>query len=69
MVDETKTTREQRIHAMLDDAVANEYDITTWPVEDIVADMLAFAELEEDEGEAEIKPHIETWKAKQGAKA
>ena len=58
--------REKRIHSMLDDTVANEYNITTWSADDIVADLLAFADLEQDEGEDEIKPHVITWKMKKG---
>jgi hypothetical protein len=59
--------RETRLHAMMDDAVANEYDITGWTADDIVADLLAFADLELDEGEEEIKPHVLTWKMKRSA--
>ena len=67
MTDETKPpdqTDEQRIHAMLDDAVNNDYDISTWTADDIVADLLAFADLRDDEGEEQIKPHVITWKMK-----
>jgi hypothetical protein len=57
-------TQEQRIHSMLDDAMLNEYDISTWTADDIVADLLAYADLRDDEGEDEIKPHVITWKMK-----
>lgn len=57
-------TDEQRIHAMLDDAMDNKYDISTWTADDIVADLLAFADLRDDEGEDAIKPHVITWKMK-----
>jgi hypothetical protein len=57
-------TTEQRIHSMLDDAMSNDYDIATWTADDIVADLLAYADLRDDEGENEIKPHVITWKMK-----
>lgn len=65
--DTPQPTDEQRIHAMLDDAVNNDYDITTWTADDIVADLLAYADLKESEGEAEIKPHVISWKLKRSA--
>lgn len=40
-------TLEQRVHAMLNDAMANEYDISSWTAEDIVTDLLAFADVTE----------------------
>lgn len=55
--------REHRIHAMLDDAILNQYDIGDWPVDDIVADLLAYADLTDDETEEAIRPHVITWKA------
>lgn len=64
MTTETKPNREARIHEMLTSTVENGYDITTWTADDIVADVLAFADLDEDEGEAEIRPHVLTWKMK-----
>jgi hypothetical protein len=39
-------------------------DISTWTADDIVADLLAFADLRDDEGEEQIKPHVITWKMK-----
>jgi hypothetical protein len=55
---------EQRIHEMLDDAIENDYDIATWTADDIVADLLAFADLHDDEGAEQLKPHVITWKMK-----
>lgn len=57
-------TMEQRIHSMLDDAMNNEYDISTWTADDIVADLRAYADLTEDETDEAIKPHVITWKMK-----
>lgn len=57
-------TREQRIYAMLDNAVENRYDFSVWTVEDIIADLLVFADLNDDEAEDEIRPHVITWKQK-----
>lgn len=60
---ETKTeTTEQRVHSMLDDAVANGYDVSTWTVDDIVADLLAYADLTDEETEEAIRPHVIAWK-------
>lgn len=55
---------EQRIHAMLDDAMENQYDISIWTVDDIVADLLAFADLKDSDTEETLRVHIITWKAK-----
>lgn len=60
----TEQTDEQRVHAMLDDAVQNQYDIRSWSVDDIICDLLAFAELKEGEDEAMLRPHVITWKQK-----
>ena len=57
---------EQRIHAFLDDAMNNEYDISTWTADDIVADLYAFADLYDDETPEAIKPHVITWKMGRG---
>lgn len=67
-MDDKKTkSREARIHAMLDEHnKGSEYDVSGWTVDDIVADLLAYAELAEDWGEDEIKPHVITWKMKNG---
>lgn len=69
MTDTTQTTQtdEQRVHAMLDDAMENQYDISTWTVDDIVADLLAYADLEESDTEETLRAHIITWKAKRMA--
>lgn len=67
MAEVTTETAEQRIHAMLDDAMSNGYDISTWTADDIVADLLAFADLRDDEDEAAIRPHVLTWKMKRSA--
>lgn len=66
MTDLPTETMEQRIHAMLDDAMANDYDISTWTADDIVADLRAYADLTEDETDEAIKPHVITWKQKRG---
>jgi hypothetical protein len=55
--------QEQRIHAMLDSANNDGYVIEDWSVDDIVADLLAYAELSEEETEDAIRPHVITWKA------
>jgi hypothetical protein len=55
-------TDEQRIHAMLDDAQTSGYDISTWTADDIVADLLAFAELKETDTADTLKPHVIKWK-------
>lgn len=60
-------TMEQRIHSMLDDAMDNDYDISTWTADDIVADLLAYADLNEEETAEAIKPHVIAWKMKRGA--
>ena len=57
-----KPSDEQRIFAMLDDAGTNGYDITTWTADDIVADLLAYADLKESDTEETIKPHVIKWK-------
>lgn len=55
-------TLEQKVHLNLESAIENGYDLTTWTAEDIVADLLAFAdELEEHKAE-ELLPHVITWK-------
>jgi hypothetical protein len=54
---------EQRIHEMLNDAMENQYDISTWTVDDIVADLLAYADLEDSDTEESLRVHIITWKA------
>lgn len=56
-------TQEQRVHAMLDDAQTNGYEIDHWSVDDIVADLMAFADTRDDETEDVIRPHVITWKA------
>ena len=62
---EEEKDREQRIHGMLEDHLANQDDdISKWTADDIVADLLAFAELHDGEGEEEIKPHVISWKMK-----
>jgi transcription initiation factor TFIID subunit TAF12 len=53
-------TREQ-VYSNLDDAVANGYDVRDWSVEDIVADLLAFAEDCENSSPEGLKPHVEAW--------
>lgn len=64
MPEKPKTpTMEQRVYAMLDSAVENGYDIRDWSVDDIVADLLAFADLtNDDDTEENIRPHVITWK-------
>ena len=65
MTEPTTETLEQRVHAMLDDAVENGYDITTWTADDIVADLLAFADVTETA--EDLHPHVVTWKLKRSA--
>lgn len=55
-------TTKDRIYAMLNDAKQNDYDVSTWTVDDIVADLLAYADLRDDETEDVIRPHVITWK-------
>lgn len=55
-------TIEQHIHGMLNDP-GNEEDITTWSVDDIVADLLAYADLDDQETEDVIRQHVISWKA------
>jgi hypothetical protein len=62
---ETIETTEHRVFSMLDDAYQHNYhDLIDWSVDDIVADLLAFAELRDDEVEDTIRPHVITWKMK-----
>lgn len=63
MTDPKAALMEQRVHAMLNDAMQNEYDIGDWSVDDIIADLLAYADLTDDETEEAIRPHVITWKA------
>lgn len=49
------------IHGNLDDALANEYDVSDWPVEDIVNDLLAFSWQCENYAPHDLKPHVESW--------
>ena len=61
----TSETIEQRIHGMLDNAVENGYDVRDWSADDIVADLLAFADLMDEESFGDVlKPHVITWKLK-----
>lgn len=53
---------EQRVHAMCDDAMANDYDISTWTADDIVTDILAYTDVTETH--EEMLPHVITWKMK-----
>lgn len=55
---------EKRIHSMLDDAMNNDYDISTWTADDIVADLLAFGCLEERDTAETLKVYVITWKMK-----
>lgn len=56
---------EQRVHDMLDNAVENGYDVREWTADDIVADLLAFADLMDEESFADVlKPHVVSWKLK-----
>lgn len=55
---------EQRVHANLDAALENDYDVRDWSVEDIIIDLICFAADVEDEKDAALKPHIQSWLAK-----
>jgi hypothetical protein len=59
-------TDEQRVFAMLDDAQTNGYDISTWTADDIVADLLAYADLKEGDTEESLKPHVIAWQNARG---
>lgn len=71
-MDDAKTkARENRIHEMLSEHRSGaDYDVSTWTVDDIIADLLAygeFGEMGEDWTEDDIRPHVITWKMKHGA--
>lgn len=54
-------TLEERVHAMLDHAQDNDYKINDWPVEDILCDLNAFADLDVDMNDESMRPHVESW--------
>lgn len=60
----TNETQEQRVHSMLEEAQTNGYDISDWTIDDIVADLLAYADLDEEETEDVLRRHVISWKAK-----
>jgi hypothetical protein len=55
------TEMEKMVHSNLDDAMANGYDVSDWPVDDIVNDLLAYSHECEDNSPHELKPHVESW--------
>jgi hypothetical protein len=55
------TEMEKMVHSNLDDAMANGYDVSDWPVDDIVNDLLAYAHECEANSPHELKPHVESW--------
>lgn len=63
MIERDHAEMRTMIHENLDDALANGYDISGWPAEDIVTDLMAFSWQCEDYGEDKIKPHVESWLA------
>lgn len=66
MVDRTPDESiEHHIYGMLDNQQENgDEDLMTWSVDDIVADLLAYADLDEEETEDVIRAHVITWKLK-----
>lgn len=56
-------TLEQRVHSNLDDALANDYDVRGWLIDDIVTDLICFAADCEDDEPDNIRPHVLTWLA------
>lgn len=49
----------------LNSAKENGYDVSFWSVDDIIADLQAFAVDLEECTDEELRPHVEAWKAAQ----
>ena len=53
---------QKKVWENLDSALANDYDMRGWTLEDIVLDLMCFAaDLEDIEEVALLEPHVKSW--------
>lgn len=56
---------QETVFSNLNSARDNDYDVSLWPVEDIIADLQAFSADLEGNTTDELRPHVEAWLTEQ----
>jgi hypothetical protein len=51
----------EKVYSNLDDALQNEYDVRDWEVDDIVTDLLLYADDLSGYSGEDLKPYVISW--------